>query len=80
MLAEPELNIGRVLVGLAAIGGDEHALESLLAHGVKKAKMMADRREFEVHVAVRDSEPGIVNEILDAAEFDVVQDRFEDAG
>ena len=69
VLAEPELNIGRVLVGLAATSGHEHALESLLADGVEKAKAMADRREFEVHVAVRDSEPGIVNEILDAAEF-----------
>ena len=34
---------------------------------------MADRREFEVHVAVRDSEPSINNGILDAAEFQVVR-------
>ena len=72
-LTEPEWNIGRVLVGLAATNGNEQALEPLLAVGVEKAKVMADRREFEVHVAVRDSEPGIVNGILEAAEFHVVR-------
>lgn len=72
-LAEPELNIGRVLVGLAAISGNEQALEPLLADGVEKAKVIADRREFEVHVAVRDSEPSTINGIIEAAEFDVVR-------
>ena len=72
-LAEPELNIGRVLVGLAATCGNEQALEPLLADGVAKAKVIADCREFEVHVAVRDSEPSVINEILDAAGFQVVR-------
>ena len=73
VLAEPELNIGRVLVGLAATSGNERTLGPLLVHGVKKAKVMADRSEFEVHVAVRDSEPSVNNEVLNAADFHVVR-------
>ncbi len=72
-LVEPELNIDRVLVGLAAIDGHEGALESLLADGVERAKRLTDLDRFEIHVAVRDTESASVRDALGAAGFDVVR-------
>ena len=73
VMAESELNIGRVLVGLAAVEGHDSALNSLLEVGIEKARSMADGGEIEVHVAVRDSEPEEAHSILRAADFDVVR-------
>ncbi len=73
VMAESELNIGRVLVGLAAVDGHEGALGSLLGIGIEKARAMAGGGEFEVHIAVRDSEPEAAHNVLRAADFDVVR-------
>ena len=72
-LAEPELNIGRVLVGLAVIEGHENALGALLADGIERATSMASVDEFELHVAVRDTESEAVTNALNVSEFDVVR-------
>ncbi len=72
-LVEPELNIGRVLVGLAASDRQQGALESLLADGVERAKGLTDLDRFEIHVAVRDTESASVRDALGAAGFDVVR-------
>ena len=72
-LLEPELNIGRVLVGLATSNGCEAILALVLAYGIEKATAMADRSEFEVHVAVRDTESANVASVLKASNFKVVR-------
>ena len=72
-LAEPELNIGRMLVGLAVIDGHEDAFDPLLADGIERATTIANRGEFEVHVAVRDTESEAVKGVLRASGFDVVR-------
>ena len=72
-LAEPELNIGRVIVGLAAKKGHEVALGPLLGDGMKRAIEVADANEFEVHVAVRDTESEAVTDVLRNSDFEVVR-------
>ncbi len=72
-LAEPELNIGRVIVGLATKKGHEVALGPLLGDGMKRAIEVADGNEFEVHVAVRDTESEAVTDVLRTSDFEVVR-------
>ena len=72
-LVEPELNIGRMLVGLAVIRGHEEALGALLQDGVARATELSDQDRFEIHVAVRDTESNSVVDALEAAGFGVVR-------
>ena len=72
-LIEPELNIGRILVGLATIEGLEDALGSLLQDGVRRAMELSDQDRFEIHVAVRDTESKSIVDALEAARFGVVR-------
>ena len=72
-LVEPELNIGRILVGLAGVDDGPDALKGLLADGIERATNLADLDRFEIHVAVRDSEPAIISDILNSADFEVVR-------
>ena len=72
-LVEPELNIGRMIVGLVALHGELDVLAGLLKDGIERATEVADLDEFEIHVAVRENEPLAVTEILNAAEFEVVR-------
>ena len=72
-LVEPELNIGRILVGLATIEGRDDALGSLLPDGVRRATELSDQDRFEIHVAVRDTESKSIVDALEAARFGVVR-------
>ena len=72
-LAEPELNIGRVLVGIATSPKHGEHLDSLLKDGIGRAIDIADQDDFEIHVAARDSEPEIVTEVLARRGFTVVR-------
>ena len=72
-LVEPELNIGRVLVGLAAINGQEGVLGPLLQDGVARATELADQDRFEIHIAVRDTESKSIVDALEIAKFAVVR-------
>ena len=72
-LVEPELNIGRILVGLAAVAGRDDVLGSLLQDGVARAKELSDQDQFEIHVAVRDIESEAILDALEVAEFGVVR-------
>ena len=72
-LVEPELNIGRILVGLAGVDDGSDALKGLLADGIERATNLADLDRFEIHVAVRGNEPAVINDILKSANFDVVR-------
>lgn len=72
-LVEPELNIGRVLVGLASVDENPEVLTLLLRDGIERATDMADLDLFEIHVAVRENEPSIIGEILGATGFEVMR-------
>ncbi|MXZ02694.1 MAG: GNAT family N-acetyltransferase [Chloroflexi bacterium] len=72
-LVEPELNIGRILVGLATVDGRDDALGSLLQDGVRRARELSDQDRFEIHVAVRDTESKSIVDALEAARFGVVR-------
>ena len=72
-LVEPELNIGRILVGLATIEGCDDVLGSLLQDGVRRATELSDQDRFEIHVAVRDTESKSIVEALESAGFSVVR-------
>ncbi len=72
-LVEPELNIGRVLVGLASVDDCPDILDALLSDGIERASELADLDRFEIHVAVRENEPAVINGILKSADFDVVR-------
>lgn len=72
-LVESELNIGRMIVGLAVLPGREDALSDLLDEGVRRAVKVADAERFEIHVAVRDTEDGSVVDALEAKGFEVVR-------
>ncbi len=72
-LVEPELNIGRILVGLATIEASDDALGSLLQDGVRRAMELSDQDRFEIHVAVRDIESKSIVDALESAGFSVVR-------
>lgn len=72
-LVEPELNIGRVLVGLASVDKHSDAFEGLLADGIERATELADLDRFEIHVAVRENESPIISDILKSTGFEVVR-------
>ncbi len=72
-LVEPELNIGRILVGLATVEGRKDALGSLLQDGIRRAMELSDQDRFEIHVAVRDTESKSIVDALEAARFGVVR-------
>ena len=72
-LVESELNIGRVLVGLATVDGQTGALSSLLQDGVARATELSKQDRFEIHVAVRDTESKSISNALEAAGFGVVR-------
>ncbi len=72
-LVESELNIGRMIVGLAVLPGREDALSDLLEEGVKRAIKVAETERFEIHVAVRDTEERSVVDALEAKGFEVVR-------
>lgn len=72
-LVESELNIGRVIVGLAAMAGHNDALGGLLMDGVERAVAVADENRFEIHVAVRDTEASSVVDALETSDFTVVR-------
>lgn len=72
-LVEPELNIGRILVGLAIVEGRDDALGPLLQDGVTRAQELSDQDRFEIHVAVRDTESKSIVDALEAAGFCVVR-------
>ncbi len=72
-LVESELNIGRILVGLATVEGRDDALGSLLQDGVRRATELSDQDRFEIHVAVRDTESKSIVDALKAAGFSVVR-------
>ena len=72
-LVEPELNIGRILVGLASVEGHDEVLGSLLQDGVARATELSDQDRFEIHVAVRDTESKSISDALEAAGFGVVR-------
>ena len=72
-LVEPELNIGRILVGLATVEGRDDALGSLLQDGVRRAMELSDQDRFEIHVAVRDTESTSVVDALESAGFGIVR-------
>ena len=72
-LVEPELNICRVLVGLASVDQSPDVLKELLSDGIKRATELADLDRFEIHVAVRENEPAVTGEILDSFGFQVVR-------
>ena len=72
-LVEPELNIGRVLVGLASTEQSPDVLNALLADGIERATEVSDLDRFEIHVAVRENEPAIISDILSSAGFEVVR-------
>ncbi len=72
-LVEPELNIGRILVGLATVEGRDDALGELLDDGVARATALANRDRFEIHVAVRDTESSSITDALETAGFSVVR-------
>ena len=55
-LTEPELNIGRVIVGVATIAENESLHAQLLEDGVRRARSIAGAKQIEVHIAVRDNE------------------------
>ncbi len=72
-LVESELNIGRMIVGLATVAGHEDALDGLLMDGVERAVAVADENRFEIHVAVRDTEASSVVDALETSDFTVVR-------
>ena len=72
-LVEPELNIGRILVGLATVEERDDALGSLLPDGVRRAMELSDQDRFEIHVAVRDTETKSIVDALESAGFGVVR-------
>ena len=72
-LVEPELNIGRVLVGLAVPNLRVDVLRALLADGLGRAKLIPDAPDFEVHVAVRDTESDLIVDVVSEAGFEVVR-------
>ena len=77
---EPELNIGRVLVGLATVEEARTVLWVLLLQdGLIRAAELSDQDRFEVHVAVRDTESRSIVDALEATGFGVVRSRAEDA-
>ncbi len=76
-LVEPELNIGRVLIGLATMPGNDDALAHLLENGIERAKTLANGNDFEIHVAVRDTEPQAVRDALLHSNFHIFRTAFK---
>ena len=72
-LVESELNIDRILVGLATVQGWDDVLGSLLQDGVRRAMELSDQDRFEIHVAVRDTESKSIVDALEGARFGVVR-------
>ncbi len=72
-LVESELNIGRMIVGLAAVAGHNDALGGLLLDGVERAIAVADENRFEIHIAVRDTDASSVVDALETSNFTVVR-------
>ena len=63
-LTEPELNIGRVIVGVATIAGNESLYAQLLEDGLSRARNIAGANQIEAHIAVRDNEPDYVRDLV----------------
>ncbi len=70
-LVEEELNIGRIIIGVATLPSAQQALPPLLKHSIEHA-LAACEDEFELHLAIRDSEPAHVTEAVKSAHFKVV--------
>ncbi len=76
-LTEPELNIGRILVGVGTASEDESLLPALLSNGIERATALAGSISAELHVAVRDHEPPQVTVALASNGFDPVRDVWK---
>ncbi len=74
VLVEPELNIGRMLLGLAANPQHPDILKTLLNYGIENARSSTDITQFELHAAVRDSEPQHISQTLIAAKFNPLRE------
>ena len=72
-LVEPELNIGRVILGIASLFGSDSVYRALLIDGIERAKSVADGERFEAQVAVRDTEPDLIARTLGTSGFRVVR-------
>lgn len=72
-LAEPELNINRVVIGCAVSRGHEDLHPALLADAVERARCQAEDTDVEVHIAIRDHEPSYVTDNVARAGFKLVR-------
>ena len=72
-LVEPEMNIGRIIVGVATAPPCMDAYVALLHNGIERAKSIADGVDFEVQVAVRDTETPWIARTLEVKGFRVVR-------
>lgn len=72
-LTEPELNIGRVVVGVVTIAGNESLYAQLLEDGVARVRNMAGAEQIEAHIAIRDSEPDYVRDLVVSMGFQPIR-------
>ena len=72
-LVEPELNIGRIIIGIATVHGSDAVYAALLRDRIKRAKSLAGDEGFEAQVAVRDTEPEMIARTLRTMGFNIVR-------
>ena len=74
-LVEPELNIGRILLGIAVLPEYlRDILPDLLQHTIERAVALADNAQCELHIAIRDNEPLILPETIGASNFEPIRE------
>ena len=72
-LVEPELNIGRIILGIVSLFGSGSIYRALLRDGIERAKSLAGDERFEAQVAVRDTESDMIARSLRTEGFNVVR-------
>ena len=72
-LVEPELNIGRIILGVVSLFDSDAVYKALLRDAIARAKAIAAQDRFELHVAVRESESDMIARSLRMAGFNVVR-------
>ena len=76
-LIEPELNIGRVVIGCAVTGDREELHARLLSDAVDKGFGLSGIGNSEIHIAVQENEPPYVNRNIAEAGFSPVRRIFK---
>ncbi len=70
-LTEPELNIGRVIVGVGAVAGNDAIYPLLLDDGIARARSMPGADKCQMHIGIRDHESPMLRGALEASDFSI---------